>query len=156
VPAALLNMAFQLPFDRKYAFTHLHPSLSVSYPRLISPLVADSDKQASRYSGCSTGSGCELSRDLYISTPSNLLTFSNTHSVLVLESLITILTPRLLPFFILSMIGAFPPFSSPTYAHVHLTLIGKYKHTANVSVCFLPIPVLPRIFHYIRLCNTVL
>ena len=83
--------------------------------------------------------------NLCISTSSHLLILSNTHSGLALESLITLLTPRFLPFFmILWIIGAFPASFLHPFSHTH----QQHKPTANVSVCLLPIPVLPRIFHY--------
>jgi Protein of unknown function (DUF3533) len=83
--------------------------------------------------------------NLCISTSSHLLIFSNTRSGLALESLITLLTPRFLPFFmILWIISAFPASFLPPFSHTH----QQHKPTANVSVCLLPIPVLPRIFHY--------
>jgi hypothetical protein len=118
------------------------------YIWLVLIVFVDMEVVVLLFSGCLTGLECFLCTShhrKHVLHSCSSLFFS---SGLALESMITILTPKYIPFFmILWIIGTLVYLL--IYPNVtNSALSSTTSCIANVSVCIFPIDILPGIFHY--------
>jgi Protein of unknown function (DUF3533) len=64
------------------------------------------------------------------------------------ESMITILTPQFIPFFLLLWIIGASSCYLPLYRHLYFLIHTHLISVANVSVCVYPIPLLASVYQY--------